>query len=178
MRAPDRLAGFRLNRPLGAALWCLLILLGITLAASGLRSPHWLNSNLLAMLPQDTVPAATRQVSDRYRQTLSSTTLWLTPGDSPADAARRTEQLRRERPVRRDRPDPVRAGSAATLPGAGPVPLSAAHPRRPASRALATGRPDSTGAGTALSSLRRLQPAVASGSIIPFRTLPGVPVAQ
>jgi len=95
LRAPDRLAGFRLNRPLGAALWCLLILLGITLAASGLRSPHWLNSNLLAMLPQDTVPAATRQVSDRYRQTLSSTTLWLTPGDSPADAARRTEQLRR-----------------------------------------------------------------------------------
>lgn len=94
MRAPDRLAGFRLNRPLGAALWCLLILLGATLATSGLRSPHWLNSNLLAMLPQDTVPAATRQVSDRYRQTLSSKTLWLTPGDSPADAARHTEQLR------------------------------------------------------------------------------------
>lgn len=94
MRTPDRLAGFRLSRPLGAALWCLLILLGAALATSGLRSPHWLNSNLLAMLPQDTVPAAARQASDRYRQTLSSKTLWLTPGDSPADASRHTEQLR------------------------------------------------------------------------------------
>lgn len=94
MRAPDRLSGFRLPPPLGAALWGLLILLGAALATSGLRSPHWLNSNLLAMLPQDTVPAAARQASDRYRQTLSSKTLWLTPGDSPADAARHTEQLR------------------------------------------------------------------------------------
>ena len=94
MHSPDRVAGFRLSRPLGAALWCLLIVLGVALATSGLRSPHWLNSNLLAMLPQDTVPAAARQASDRYRQTLASKTLWLTPGDSPADAARHTEQLR------------------------------------------------------------------------------------
>ena len=94
MRAPDILSRFRLNRPLGVALWSLLILLGVALAASGLRSPHWLNSNLLAMLPQDTVPAAARQASDRYRQTLSSKTLWLTPGGSPADAARHTKRLR------------------------------------------------------------------------------------
>ena len=94
MRAPDILSRFRLNRPLGVALWSLLILLGAALAASGLRSPHWLNSNLLAMLPQDTVPAAARQASDRYRQTLSSKTLWLTPGGSPADAALHTERLR------------------------------------------------------------------------------------
>lgn len=94
MRVPDWIPVWMAGRPFGIALWCLLITLGAGLAITGLQTPQWLNSNLLAMLPQDTLPDTARQASDRYRQTLSSTTLWLTPGDTPDAAARHAGQLR------------------------------------------------------------------------------------
>lgn len=74
-------------------LWLLIVIPAVLLCSARLQSP-WLNTDLLAMLPDDPLPSSARSLARQQQQNFSERLIWLVPGADPSAAAEATHQLR------------------------------------------------------------------------------------
>ncbi len=77
----------------GFLLWLALVVLAATACLVKLQG-NWLDSDLLALLPEDRLPANARALAEHHQDRFTDRTLWLVPADSAADAAGQARDLR------------------------------------------------------------------------------------
>ena len=81
------------RRAAGPLLWLAVLALAAGLVATRAQGP-WLNTDLLDLLPGQTLPPGAQALSEDYQRRFVTQTLWLIPADTGADAAEQARVLR------------------------------------------------------------------------------------